>query len=362
MMLNDLKFIPHLPSVFNNPENGLNGHEHLFITPHMRVFDIISEYTNVEFCTAEGQTCSSLINKYGDRGDWLFVHGMSYPGDTLKIKNKYIGKVIWRTWGHDIAAVNYFLPEKGQFFRNIKKKIVLTLWRKKVSEMYAIGVGNNIDVLAVERVFGKMHTCFLSYADKKNYEELLKIKCAPTQKNDIPKILLGHSGHTLDNHFEIIDRLCQYKEDNFTIYIALSYGDPNHIKKVKKYAFDKLGDKVVIIDRFMSYEDYAAFLNEIDIAILDGKNSYALGNLGLLLFFRKKIYLNRNGIIKAAFDVEKIPHGCSDEVGKISFDEFIKPAKYIGDVEYSIQTQSFEYNLNNWKTFLKELKNFGEQL
>lgn len=357
MIPDDMKFLTHLPGMFNNPKYGLDGHEHLFVTPHKRIYDAVSENPNVEFCPVKRGDYAGLINKYGKRGDWLFVHGMSSLTNAIKIKKQFLKKIIWRTWGHDTAIVDAYLLQQGLSVKNIARKIVGYCWKKKVSQMYAIGVGNNVDVLDVKKRFDNIRTCPLSYAKEKDCEKLLKIKAIPTKKNDIPKVLLGHSGHGTDNHFSIIDRLSSYKYDKFAVYIILSYGDEEYIGRVKKYALDKLGDRVVVIDRFMSSDEYAMLLNEMDIAILDGPNSYALANVGMLLLLRKKIFLNRDGIINVAFDVEKIPHCHTDEIGRLSFDKFVEPLIF-EDVEYSLQTHSFDYNLNNWKSILAELKNF----
>ena len=50
---------------------------------------------------------------------------------------------------------------------------------------------------------------------------------------------------------------------------------------------------------------------------------------GYFLFICSKIFLNRNGVMQKAFVQENIPFCYSDDIGKMSFDEFIAPVKDI---------------------------------
>ena len=70
------------------------------------------------------------------------------------------------------------------------------------------------------------------------------------------------------------------------------------------------------------------FINDIDIAILDMRNSSALGNINLLLYFHKKLYLDPDGDIACAFKYIGIPFGNSKSLRNESFDVFKQKVPY----------------------------------
>ena len=106
-------------------------------------------------------------------------------------------------------------------------------------------------------------------------------------------MLLGHSGIQNDNHISILKELKKFEDKKLHINLVLSYGDDIYVASVIDYVKKTWReDKVTINTKKMSAQDYYSFLKSMDIAILDGKKSYALGNIEALLFFKKTIYLN----------------------------------------------------------------------
>ena len=87
----------------------------------------------------------------------------------------------------------------------------------------------------------------------------------------------------------------------------------------------------------------------MDIAIFDGNTSYALGNLEILLFFEKVIYLNQTGVIAKAFDMEKSPYRLISDIGCCTFEKFSEPIKYPENFSSELSVMSMEDRLMNWK-------------
>ncbi|MPM73824.1 TDP-N-acetylfucosamine:lipid II N-acetylfucosaminyltransferase [bioreactor metagenome] len=345
---NELKFSCRLIELINDPDNGLMPSEHLFITPHKEVFEAFNAYDNVRLVAAKGKAAST-INEYAPLCDWMFIHSMCSPLEGLKIKNSYLPKIIWRTWGSDLI----YLYNPHHPIKNSIKYIINLLWKKKIHSCRAIGIANTVDIININEKFGNIRTFYIPYVGKNDFINLRTIRETPINTNDnCLKIMVGHSGYSNDNHFEMINLLSKYKDEKIKVCFILSYGNNEYITNIKKYALQMLGSKALFIEKFMPFDEYATFVNQIDIALLDGKESYALGNIAMLLFFRKKVFLNEKGIIKKAFDYEKLPYKCTKEILNMNFSDFSHAEIYDENISDNIMPHSYEYDLCEWHKIL----------
>lgn len=349
----ETKFNPRIVELINEKSNGFIPEEHLFVTQYKTVYDKISQYSNTYYVERDKKRDPSIINECAERGNWIIVHSMPSIQDCLKIKDKYCSKIIWRTWGHDVTYTYY----KGQFIKNTLKHIVEYFWKRKVRKFYAIGIANIVDQVDIRKQFGNVRCYRLPYAQKRDENKILSLKKACTKKNrDTLNILLGHSGYCNDNHIEILKKLNKYKNKKIKIFLIFSYGNEEYMKIVKEYIEEFWADKVIVISEFMKYEDYVEFLSNIDIAILDGEKSYALGNISLLLYFSKKLFVNRNGLIREVFDLINVPYSCTDEVGQMSFEDFSKPLDF-SNVGNELSIHTYQENITQWHILLNDLDN-----
>lgn len=175
--------------------------------------------------------------------------------------------------------------------------------------------------------------------------------------NNKPKILLGHRGTKENNHIKILKKLDKYDPDKFDIYVLLSYGDKEYISVVKEYIMNNHCQNVHIIDKFMQYPKYIEFLSTIDIGIFDGDTSYALGNIGILLHFKKTLYLNPNGVIAKALNNENGPYKDVNKIGNMQYEDFIRLVAYRKDYVSDLEPQSIENKIANWKKLFQDFEN-----
>ena len=106
-------------------------------------------------------------------------------------------------------------------------------------------------------------------------------------------IQIGNSADPSNNHFEIIDLLSKFKSEKIRIYAILSYGDSIYAQKVNKYGKEIFGDKFVGIFDFMSIDKYWSYIKDIDILIFNHKRQQGLGNITMLSYLEKKVYLRK---------------------------------------------------------------------
>ncbi len=134
-------------------------------------------------------------------------------------------------------------------------------------------------------------------------------------------IMIGHSAYPFLNHKKMLNKLTEFKHENMTIYLPLSYGIKAYASEVGEYAKSLFGDKVVIIDSYMNFDEYAEFLSTIDIAIFDNKRQTALSNIFILLYFNASLFFNSKGYMAAAMGLEGIDYGYSDKINEYPFEQ-----------------------------------------
>ena len=345
----ELKFSTRLVELLCDPANELRGEDTLFVTPYSQVYDALKDKGNIELVEYENKRDGRIVNYCGERADWIFIHNICSPLEGLKIKKKYLGRIIWRTWGSD----GKLYGDSGNAVKRIIKRAVGAMWRRRVRSFYDIGIADTVDRLNMVERYGEVRTMHVAYAGRGNFDSLIDARNIK-KDGDCLNVMIGHSGFSNDNHIGVMTSLERFSDRNMRIYMVLSYGEEDYIKKVREYVDEKWSGKVVIIDKFMPYGEFASLLGQMDVAIFDGRASYALGNIGMLLFLEKKIFLNPDGVIRRAFDLEDVPYALTDSIEKMTFDEFSAPIEY-KNANNNLAVKSYEENIADWKAILAEL-------
>lgn len=350
---NELKFSTRLVEMVDDSANGFCSGEHLFVTLHEQVYKALEDHENVVLDTAFGtQRSAAYINRYAPKCDWLFVHNMCLPMEALKIKRAYLHKIILRTWGGDLAYD--ITSDRG--VKKFIKFIINKLYARQMRHIRLIGVSTAVDVLNVKERIGDVATYTMPYPVKNEEKILLGAMASPRKFDGRVNIMIGHSGHPYNNHKAILDALYRFREENIQIYIIASYGRPEYIKEIKLYGKHLYGDKITYLDEMLPYNQYVELLNKMDIAFFDAKISYALGNINILKLLKKKIFLNKNGVIRRSFDLEGLPYVCTADLENLSFEEFVKPMVYSEEITMKLVPASYEKKVQTWHEILRMLK------
>ena len=354
------KFLSALINGFICQECDTNIKDHLWVTWDKELFDMFYGKADILF---EKASPISAINKYGKNVNWIFIHGLSFPPyKLLLIKPWLCKKIIWRTWGHDIA-----IPKRGSanfLLKKIYRGLNYRVLKHKAKKFKFIGIGNIVDELKIKRAFGdkiKVIELPYFYGQKESKSKIVEAinKLLNKENNDMCcRVMVGHSGHDCDNHIEILKRLAPYFDENLFIYIMLPYGDSKYSLTVKEYASKNLGKKYQVIDKTTSFFDYINFLCSVDVAIFDMENSAALGNISLLLTMGKKIFLRKNGDIFYAFEYCGIKCNVTEEIGNIDFAVFKSPVIYEKDTvsKFSSLLENDDYETEKWNSIFNLLR------
>ncbi len=321
--VNEKKFSFRIIDAINDFNNGFNSNEHAFIINNLELYEQTKTYDNV-FLFEEGFGKSAkTVNYYGMFCDYLVLHSGLDFYQIFRIRSRIAKKVIWRTWGHDVWQVRF----RKSISKYLLSYFVNSLNNRKVKKFICIGIANTVDVVSLQKSYHSLPPLKYFPYFIKGSEELFKTEFQVNIEPSVNcKVLLGHSGRANDNHIAILKNLEKYVDCNMHIYIPLSYGNTEYINEVVEYInTSPLKEKITVISEFMDYKDFLHFIHSIDIAILDGVKSYALGNISALLYFHKKIYLNIQGLIAQSFDVLNLPYEDTNLIGKASYEDFSKP-------------------------------------
>lgn len=347
---NELKFFSRLVEIINRPENRLQPEEHLFVTPYTEVYEALKDKGTFEFINIKNKRSGNIVNLYGSRGDWIFIHNICSPSEGLKIKRKYLNKIIWRTWGSDVG----YSLSTGNTIKRMLKRTINYFWKKAVRSFYAVGVANIVDKLDITKRYGQLNFVSVPYAAEGGYDSLLEAKENMAEHKGI-NVLIGHSGYSNDNHIAIMKNLEKYKQEDITLYLTLSYGIKEYIDEIKSYVSSVWGKKAIIIEEFMPYSDFAKHLSNMDVAIFDGKLAYALGNIGMLVFLDKKLFLNSEGVIKEAFDKEGLPYETTSNIEDMSFEKFSSSVVYSDIQKQKLCSKPYIHSVEIWRNLLETL-------
>ncbi len=108
--------------------------------------------------------------------------------------------------------------------------------------------------------------------------------------------MIGHSAYREDYHYDVLDMLARFSEENIIISLVLAYGDPPaYADDVEKYAVSLFGaDKVEVRRKIVPFSEYLDFVASVDIWIHGARFQTGMGTLYLLLMMGKKVFLRND--------------------------------------------------------------------
>lgn len=128
--------------------------------------------------------------------------------------------------------------------------------------------------------------------------------------------------------WSIIDMLKQlerFKQENIRIVCILSYGQGNSCKEeIIKTGNSIFGDKFDYLDKLCDPEDYACWLAENDIYILNQDRQQGLGNSFASLALGTKLYIKSTVTTYHHFNDKNIKVFDTLSINDISYNEFVK--------------------------------------
>lgn len=267
-----------------------NSEEHLFVLHGDKSKHPIKKYENTIDIGKDFKS-KILLLKYLFKSKKIIMHSLSgYLTLLLALNPWLLKKSFWVIWDGDLYN-----------FNKHSKKI-----EKKLANFTKIFVINNIhgictlvkgDFDLAEKKFNLKGRYYpAAYINPIKTDYLDKIYNEKNITKEVINIQIGNSADISNKHFEILNLLSKYRNENIQIYAPLSYGgDLEYIETVKAYGEELFGEKFLPMVDFLSPDIYTKYLADIDVAIFANERQQALGNIFALVYLEKKIYI-RNDI------------------------------------------------------------------
>ncbi len=142
---------------------------------------------------------------------------------------------------------------------------------------------------------------------------------------------------------EMLAVLSKFKDKNLIVKTILSYGELEYRDKIIKKGCELFGDKFEYLDKILSPQEYANYVSENNILILNQNRQQGLGNSFLALNFGQKLFIRS--------EISTFEHLMSK--GCIIFD-----TKKIVDLEYEeffyMEEETGKENIKNSLKFFRD--------
>lgn len=218
-----------------------------------------------------------------NRAEKIILHGLfnTQVVQLLSVQPWLLKKCFWVIWGGDLYE--HRIAERN--WRWYKQEIFRRFVIKRLGHLVTFIEG---DVDLARQWYdarGWYHSCLMYPSN------LYREGSVPTRTDSTINIQIGNSADPSNEHFEILQTLERYKDQNIRIYAPLSYGDPKYAQRLAKVGAEIFGEKFVALTEFIPFDDYVRLLGNIDVALFNYQRQQGMGNIITLLGLGKKVYL-----------------------------------------------------------------------
>ena len=260
------------------------------------------------------QTFDDAVNTLNQSDcDFIVLHSIFFPVSWLKKIKK---NCIWCSWGVDIYSDTF-----SYFHKLISLPLYKPLTQKFIISNTPMSVGRKIlkyckALVARYRYYKFINTKvkYISTVFPEEYQFIQKsvkgVGFYPFRymnvrndkievKNDIGGecILLGNSCDETNNHMDVLEKLESLQKE-IKVIMPISYPENRTLykKALLDYSEKLRYVKVIPINNFMPYDEYAALLSQCSYAIFGHVRQQAAGNIMQMLKNGAKIFLYKNSI------------------------------------------------------------------
>lgn len=336
------KYIPEFEQdiFINDSSNNIPNHIKNIIKDNGKLFSL-GNSGNIRKLTG-------VIKRLIDNYDYVIFHFL--PNDPLlhiflRLHKHYLKKIVWRIWGADLY----------NWRRNIN---VLNALRYYTRAHIPYVLIQDVDKEEYIKQFGKGNT-LLECVDARGYDEDVLLRNQVKKSGAACNILIGHSAVKTINHIYVLNALKKFSKNDIRLIIPLNYGDTEYKQEVKAKAyelFDKT--KVVFIEKKIPLEDYIKILWRVDIAIFHSDRQIAEGNIIMLMFMGKKIFIKSNSVLDEYYRQKNhLTIFDSSKIGSMSFKDF-KNSDFDNsrNREFALNDMDMTRIANEWRSCFEYLE------
>lgn len=283
------------------------------------------------------------------KAEKIVVHSLASPALLLylSMSKQLQKKVTWVIWGKDLYF--YKLSNKKTIFHEIYEWFRKRCF-KNIGVIVTILEGDYTRLKEWYDVNGKYIEC----NDLYHYAVDTKIGEIRSNEAENKVILLGNSGSVTNRHIEALEKIKNFSNIE-KIYCPLSYGgNKKYYQKVIAYGKDLFGEKFIPLTDFMPREEYESMLNSVDVGIFNYNRQEGLGNIWMLMFMGKTIYLNKETATGEFFDKLNIKYFDFSNKTKDKKIEVLEKKDLKRNQEILHENINVERSVQKWREILYE--------
>lgn len=127
-----------------------------------------------------------------------------------------------------------------------------------------------------------------------------------------------------DSTLEMLDILSKFRDENIKIRTILSYGKTQYNDEIMKKARAIFGDKFEYLDSYMAPAEYAQYMAQNDILILNQNRQQGLGNSFATLTLGGKLFIRSEITTYMHFNSKGIKVYDTNEIKNMDFKQFVE--------------------------------------
>lgn len=246
---------------------------------------------------------------------------------TVKLKSKHIKKIICHSL-FDRKIVDYLYKNQDI----LKEKAYWMIWggdlyeaiRDKKNDFvranfkgYISDTDGDCEV-AMQKYNSHTKTYNAGYTFPITKEMLDKTKRAG---HDYVQIQINNSCDS--STLEILDVLSKYRNKNIKITTILSYGKMEYKDEIIKKGQEIFGEKFEYLDKYLTPSEYAQYLAQNDILILNQNRQQGIGNCFSNLALGSKVFIKSEITTYNHFNSKGIKIFDTNEIRNMTFEDFI---------------------------------------
>lgn len=335
-----------------------------------------NQYLNVKviYLKAGWEKCMEInyeqILRYIHSSDKVFIHFLTDFISWFLCRFNIQQDIYWIPWGADVYSfidiqlydelTHDFLRKKGIFIPDYTGSIQERYNKAAIRRIKYIlsAFPEEYNLIKDYYTINSKYIPFI-YPDQINIPFLDNIKNIKRQGNKLFSnkytILLGNSGDPTNNHVDMLYKLKELNFKDFTVIVPLTYGPKDYIKEIVDLGKELLGEQFVPLTEHLPSAEYFTLLNLVDIAIMNHNRQQALGNIFVLLYLGKKIYIKEHtttylSLINQGFCLFNVSEIPNQDIEKIFYLD--------DDIQTNNRDRILEiYNGDAVKTYFQEILN-----
>ncbi len=267
----------------------------IFFRHKVEKFDLPIEYENVVVVKNQKRLEFDL-----EKIEKIFIH--SLPSSFVRFlynRKSLLKYCYWIVWGYDIYCDE---NERSQYVKNNVKAVI-----------------TNFDKITYQKKYNMYKPIyefpFYPSVIKKEYLDALEKTNGP--------LVIQINNSADPSTLEILETLSKFEDKDLRVVTILSYGETQYNEEIIKKGQDLFKNKFLGITDYLSVQNYAEHIKNVDILILNQKRQQGVGNIRCSFYVGNKVFIRGEITTYQGFKNKGFKVFDTNEIQNMDFEEFI---------------------------------------